>query len=278
MYTLNLETVQVLWFYNEAAFEAAGILEEARALAETEKNQPTWSQFMELVRQAHRRRLHPRRDRGRLPFVLGAPLRLAGAHVPRPVHPRRGRTGPRPTRRLELPPRHRRRLGLRPDRPLQRRRHQDHLQHPAPDDRPARRHPAGQRRRSSPPSTPTSRISPTRPSPTAGSAPPTPTRSSSPRRPPSASTSPPCSATSSATSPAWPRAATSRPAAPPKAKPTPAPIQDASCRDLHHRLLQQPDDGRPGGRSPRPAPSRSTSASSRSRRRTRPRTTSKSTS
>ena len=47
MYTLNLETVQVLWFYNESAFEAAGILEEARALAETEKNQPTWTQFME---------------------------------------------------------------------------------------------------------------------------------------------------------------------------------------------------------------------------------------
>jgi raffinose/stachyose/melibiose transport system substrate-binding protein len=46
MYTLNLETVQVLWFYNEAAFEKAGILEEARALAQTEKNQPTWSQFM----------------------------------------------------------------------------------------------------------------------------------------------------------------------------------------------------------------------------------------
>ncbi len=46
MFVLNLETVQVLWFYNESAFEAAGILEEARALAETEKNQPTWSQFM----------------------------------------------------------------------------------------------------------------------------------------------------------------------------------------------------------------------------------------
>lgn len=46
IYTLNLETVQVLWFYNESAFEKAGILEEARALAQTDKNQPTWDQFL----------------------------------------------------------------------------------------------------------------------------------------------------------------------------------------------------------------------------------------
>ena len=47
IYTLNLETVQVLWFYNKTAFEAAGILEEAEALAQTDTNQPTWDQFME---------------------------------------------------------------------------------------------------------------------------------------------------------------------------------------------------------------------------------------
>ena len=46
IYTLNLETVQVLWFYNKSAFEAAGILAEAEELAQTEKNQPTWDQFM----------------------------------------------------------------------------------------------------------------------------------------------------------------------------------------------------------------------------------------
>jgi ABC-type glycerol-3-phosphate transport system substrate-binding protein len=46
IYTLNLETVQVLWFYNKTAFEAAGILEEAEALAATDTNQPTWDQFM----------------------------------------------------------------------------------------------------------------------------------------------------------------------------------------------------------------------------------------
>ncbi len=47
IYTLNLETVQVLWFYNKTAFEAAGILEEAEALAATDTNQPTWDQFMD---------------------------------------------------------------------------------------------------------------------------------------------------------------------------------------------------------------------------------------
>jgi ABC-type glycerol-3-phosphate transport system substrate-binding protein len=46
MNVLNLETVQVLWFYNESAFEKAGILEEAKALAQTERNQPTWDQFL----------------------------------------------------------------------------------------------------------------------------------------------------------------------------------------------------------------------------------------
>jgi ABC-type glycerol-3-phosphate transport system substrate-binding protein len=47
IYTLNLETVQVLWFYNKTAFEAAGILAEAEKLAQTDKNQPTWDQFMD---------------------------------------------------------------------------------------------------------------------------------------------------------------------------------------------------------------------------------------
>ncbi|MGH2533136.1 MAG: ABC transporter substrate-binding protein [Thermomicrobiales bacterium] len=46
IYTLNLETVQVLWFYNKTAFEQAGILAEAEELAQTETNQPTWDQFM----------------------------------------------------------------------------------------------------------------------------------------------------------------------------------------------------------------------------------------
>lgn len=47
IYTLNLETVQVLWFYNKTAFEAAGILGEAEELALTETNQPTWDQFLD---------------------------------------------------------------------------------------------------------------------------------------------------------------------------------------------------------------------------------------
>ncbi len=47
IYTLNLETVQVLWFYNKTAFENAGILQEAEELALTETNQPTWDQFMD---------------------------------------------------------------------------------------------------------------------------------------------------------------------------------------------------------------------------------------
>lgn len=46
IYTLNLETVQVLWFYNKTAFEAAGILQEAEELAQTATNQPTWEQFL----------------------------------------------------------------------------------------------------------------------------------------------------------------------------------------------------------------------------------------
>jgi raffinose/stachyose/melibiose transport system substrate-binding protein len=45
-FLLNTETVQVLWFYNRAAFEDAGILGEAEALAETDRNQPTWDQFL----------------------------------------------------------------------------------------------------------------------------------------------------------------------------------------------------------------------------------------
>ena len=43
---LNAETVQVLWFYNKSAFADAGILEEAEALAQTDRNQPTWDQFL----------------------------------------------------------------------------------------------------------------------------------------------------------------------------------------------------------------------------------------
>jgi len=46
IYTLNLETVQVLWFYNKTAFDKAGILAEAEELANTDTNQPTWDQFM----------------------------------------------------------------------------------------------------------------------------------------------------------------------------------------------------------------------------------------
>lgn len=46
IYTLNLETVQVLWFYNRTAFEQAGILAEAEELAQTTTNQPTWDQFL----------------------------------------------------------------------------------------------------------------------------------------------------------------------------------------------------------------------------------------
>jgi raffinose/stachyose/melibiose transport system substrate-binding protein len=47
MYTLNLETVQVLWFYNKTAFDKAGILAEAEELAQTATNQPTWNQFLD---------------------------------------------------------------------------------------------------------------------------------------------------------------------------------------------------------------------------------------
>ena len=43
---LNLETVQTLWFYNQTAFEKAGILAEAQEVAKTDTNQPTWTQFM----------------------------------------------------------------------------------------------------------------------------------------------------------------------------------------------------------------------------------------
>ncbi len=46
MFLLNLETVQVLWFYNKNAFAEAGILEEAEAVAQSERNQPTWDQFL----------------------------------------------------------------------------------------------------------------------------------------------------------------------------------------------------------------------------------------
>ena len=46
MYLLNTETVQVLWFYNKAAFEKAGILADAEAVAATPNNQPTWEQLL----------------------------------------------------------------------------------------------------------------------------------------------------------------------------------------------------------------------------------------
>ena len=39
MYVLNLETVQVMWFYNKSIFEEAGITDVP--------NQPTWDQFVE---------------------------------------------------------------------------------------------------------------------------------------------------------------------------------------------------------------------------------------
>ncbi|NOZ27796.1 MAG: carbohydrate ABC transporter substrate-binding protein [Chloroflexi bacterium] len=45
-YMLNLETVQVLWFYNKEAFRKAGILEEVEAVHKTPRNQPTWDQFL----------------------------------------------------------------------------------------------------------------------------------------------------------------------------------------------------------------------------------------
>ncbi len=46
MYLLNTETVQVLWFYNKSAFEKAGISADAEAVAASERNQPTWDQFL----------------------------------------------------------------------------------------------------------------------------------------------------------------------------------------------------------------------------------------
>ncbi|MCD6290614.1 MAG: extracellular solute-binding protein, partial [Anaerolineae bacterium] len=46
IYTLNLETVQVLWFYNKEAFRKAGILDEVEAVHKTPRNQPTWDQFL----------------------------------------------------------------------------------------------------------------------------------------------------------------------------------------------------------------------------------------
>lgn len=46
LYLLNLETVQVLWFYNKQAFADAGILADAEAVAATDVNQPSWSQFL----------------------------------------------------------------------------------------------------------------------------------------------------------------------------------------------------------------------------------------
>ncbi len=45
-YMLNLETVQVLWFYNKNAFAEAGILADAESVAATPRNQPTWDQFI----------------------------------------------------------------------------------------------------------------------------------------------------------------------------------------------------------------------------------------
>ena len=47
IYTLNLETVQVLWSYNKTACEKAGILAEAEELAKSDTNQPTWTQFLD---------------------------------------------------------------------------------------------------------------------------------------------------------------------------------------------------------------------------------------
>ncbi len=46
LFLLNTETVQVLWFYNQAAFAKAGIAEEAATVAANPSNQPTWEQFL----------------------------------------------------------------------------------------------------------------------------------------------------------------------------------------------------------------------------------------
>lgn len=46
LYLLNLETVQVLWFYNKEAFEKAGIAEDANSVAAAGNNQPTWNQLL----------------------------------------------------------------------------------------------------------------------------------------------------------------------------------------------------------------------------------------
>lgn len=46
LFMVNIETVQVLWFYNRDLFAQAGILEEAQAVAATPRNQPTWDQFL----------------------------------------------------------------------------------------------------------------------------------------------------------------------------------------------------------------------------------------
>ncbi len=67
MYLLNLETVQVLWFYNATAFANAGILEEAQALANTEKNQPTWDQFLDWC--------HRLREAGYIPVAIEGDFR-----------------------------------------------------------------------------------------------------------------------------------------------------------------------------------------------------------
>ncbi|MEZ4736837.1 MAG: hypothetical protein R3E79_57885 [Caldilineaceae bacterium] len=45
-YLLNLETVQVLWFYNQSAFEQAGLTAEIEAVQASERAQPTWDQFL----------------------------------------------------------------------------------------------------------------------------------------------------------------------------------------------------------------------------------------
>ncbi len=87
-FLLNTETVQVLWFYNKQAFEAAGILGEAEALAQTDKNQPTWDQLLSWCDALTDSRLHSGCHRRRFPGLLGDPRRLAGPHVCRPVYPR----------------------------------------------------------------------------------------------------------------------------------------------------------------------------------------------
>ncbi|MEZ4673180.1 MAG: ABC transporter substrate-binding protein [Caldilineaceae bacterium] len=90
-YMLNLETVQVLWFYNKSAFADAGILEDAEALAQTPRNQPTWDQFMGWCDALNEAGYIPVSIAGDYDSFWSGALGWL-AHVCRPIHPPRGRT------------------------------------------------------------------------------------------------------------------------------------------------------------------------------------------